>query len=92
MKTLLVVLAIFGSTSALACMNDMQCGLNGRCVKPAGNVSMYGTCVVPEDRFAIRRVDSMRPREVDGCQFNTDCSFGFRCMKEAGQMYGLCVR
>jgi hypothetical protein len=29
---------------------------------------------------------------VDSCQFNTDCGIGYKCLKESGQLYGLCAK
>lgn len=95
----LVLVGLNISSVSFACYNDYSCGYGRRCVKPAGSYSYEGTCVTIVDSYGNRDYDadrnwgrSTQPREVDGCQFNTDCEIGFKCLKEAGQMYGLCFK
>lgn len=99
MKMFLVLSFVFFSAGAFACRTDYDCGYGNKCIKPAGSYSLTGSCVTPTNEYGQRDYNSYKgwgnnsqPREVSSCQFNTDCTFGFKCMKEAGQMYGLCTK
>lgn len=99
MKTLLLISCAIFSTSAFSCRTDYDCGYGNRCIKPEGSYSLYGSCVTPTDKYGNKDYNSnnswgkgSQPREVDSCSFNSDCGFGYRCMKESGQLYGLCIK
>lgn len=78
-----------------SCDADFDCGIGEQCVKPAGTFGR-GQCIREVDKYGnpTLRVPepSVGPREVSSCSFSTDCPIGFTCEKEAGQLYGLCVK
>lgn len=89
--------ALFISTNLFACYSDYQCGFGRVCVKPENSFSMDGICVTPVDEFGnkdygARMEQEIGPREIEGCSWNTDCDIGFKCLKEAGQLEGVCVK
>jgi len=96
MKTKLIIglMTLFFTSAAMACMNDFQCGINAKCVKPSGSYSLHGICVRKESDYGTmpRQWGNSGVTNVNGCQFNTDCDYPSRCLKEAGQIYGVCVR
>jgi hypothetical protein len=90
-----VGLSIISFGSAYACINDIQCGVGNVCAKPAGAVSLQGVCVTPTDEYGNKTYPSPStygPREIGNCQFNSDCEFGFSCMKRFGEIYGICLK
>lgn len=96
MKYLTIGFLIF-STTTFACYSDYQCGFGNVCVKPEGSYSSTGVCISPVDEFGnkdygARMEQEVGPREVEGCSWNTDCEIGFKCLKEAGQLEGICVK
>ncbi|MDO9181311.1 MAG: hypothetical protein Q7U04_02830 [Bacteriovorax sp.] len=100
MKTLLLITCALFSNLALSCNSDYDCGYGNKCVKPAGSYSYSGSCVTPTDEYGQLDYNSSYngwgsgygAKEVTSCQFNTDCGIGFKCLKEAGQIYGLCTK
>lgn len=97
MKYLIIFTCLF-STNLFACYSDTDCGVGNVCVKPQDSYSISGTCITPVDEHGNQDFDiqfeeeGIGPREVQGCSFNTDCDVGFKCMKEAGQLDGICVQ
>ena len=100
MKNLLMISCALFSTMTLACNTDYECGYGNKCVKASGTSGFQGSCVTPTNEYGQRDYNasydnwgsSYGPKEVSSCQFNTDCSIGYRCFKEAGQIYGLCSK
>lgn len=100
MNILRFVLLLCLSNSVFACYSDYDCGYGNRCVKPAGSYSLSGSCVTITDQYGNKDYNADKnwgrggygAKTVDSCQWNTDCNIGFKCMKEAGQLYGLCVK
>lgn len=102
-RCILLLLIFFGLLTILepnialaGCYSDFDCGFGNKCVKPAGGISIDGVCVTPSDQFGNPRhsydAPKSRPREVERCSFDTDCSIGFSCMKRSGEIYGICVK
>lgn len=96
MKCLLIGILIY-STNVFACYNDFECGFGNVCVKPSGSYSMTGICITPVNEFGNkdytgRQRQEIGPKEIEGCSWNTDCKIGFKCLKEAGQLKGICVK
>lgn len=98
MKILLIG-TLFFSTNLFACYNDYQCGFGNVCVKPSGSYSATGVCITPVDKFGNKDTlgnglqrQEIGPREIEGCSWNTDCEIGFKCLKEVGQLEGICVK
>lgn len=93
----LIPIALFFSTNLLACYSDYQCGYGNVCVKPEGSYSLQGVCITPVDEFGnkdygVPMNQEFGPRDIEGCSWNTDCEIGFKCLKEAGQLEGICVK
>lgn len=88
---------LFFSMNLFACYSDYECGYGNVCVKPEGSYSLSGTCITPVDEFGNKNYGApmgqeFGPHEIQGCSWNTDCEFGFKCLKEAGQLEGICVK
>ena len=100
MRNLCLGFLMVFSSNAFSCNSDYDCGYGNKCVKPEGTYSYLGSCVTPTNEYGQRDYNSSYngwgsnsgPAVVSSCQFNTDCGIGFRCMKEAGQIYGLCSK
>lgn len=77
------------------CNSNFECGYGEQCVKPAGTFGK-GKCVTPVDDFGNKTYEmaplSIGPREIASCSGFADCPIGFRCVKEAGDLYGLCIK
>jgi hypothetical protein len=77
------------------CYSDFECGFGNKCVKPEGDYYVHGCCVTPVDEFGIKKYDydsHIGVKEVQGCSFDIDCPIGFKCVKQPGQLKGLCVK
>jgi hypothetical protein len=82
--------------STLACDFDTDCGVGSRCLKAAGQI--HGICAGgmnpgnSSDRSPV--YSPLDPNRTVGntCNFNTDCGPGSKCVKEAGQIHGVCMR
>jgi len=101
MKQIITLLTILlFSNTALACMSDYDCGYGNKCIKPAGSISLSGTCITPTDQFGNRDFNSSYdnwgsgygPTNVNGCSFDIDCPIGFKCLKQVGALEGICSR
>lgn len=78
------------------CTSDMQCGGGGRqCVRPRGSFAK-GRCIQPVNQYGMKLYElpppSAGPREVAGCSLLTDCPIGFDCVKQPGELRGLCLK
>ena len=91
-----LLFSIVVCNSALACELNTDCAIGSQCVKESGELE--GICVAGMDPG--NRNDS-RPYHDDldlsgsvgnTCQLNTDCGVGAMCLKEAGQLDGVCVK
>jgi len=40
---------------------------------------------------AVLVLGLLQPSSGRACSFNTDCEVGSKCLKESGQIYGICV-
>ena len=82
--------------SAHACSFDTDCDVGSKCIKSRG--SIYGVCMGgmnPGNKYDRKPVRD--PLDINGtvgntCQFSTDCGPGSKCMKESGQINGVCIR
>ncbi len=100
MKALIILKLLFIQTSIVfACNNDYDCGYGNRCIKPSGTYSLTGTCVEPVDQLGNHDYNSnsnwgrsSTPREIDSCQFDTECGIGASCIKKSNALYGFCVK
>lgn len=68
------------------CTSDFQCGAGKLCVK--GPMQTRGECVIPVDSLGQKQIINSMPRPNSimpnlntqgSCNFNTDCSIGFKC-------------
>lgn len=100
MLRIFFILNLIFFESALACNSDYDCGYGNHCVKPAGSHGLSGNCVIMTDKNGIKDYNADKnwgtggygAKTVDSCQWNTDCSIGYKCLKENGQIYGLCLK
>lgn len=96
MKKLFLLIIFFISQTAFACMGNYDCDMGQICVKAQGNVGMDGVCVTPTDRWGnpSNRIPSpsVSPETVRGCMYDTQCGIGGQCVKQSGDMYGICMR
>jgi hypothetical protein len=96
MKTFITIVSILFSINSLACTSDIECGIGNVCVKAQGSYSINGICAHPTDEYGnsqpITPDSSDGPHEVNSCEFNTDCDVGYSCMKQAGQIDGICMK
>ncbi|MCK5073283.1 MAG: hypothetical protein KAQ98_07640 [Bacteriovoracaceae bacterium] len=81
------------------CYNDFDCGYGNKCVKAEGSYKLKGICVVPVNEYGQRDHSNSynnwgkgTPTEITSCQFDLDCSVGFRCKKRHGEIYGICTK
>jgi len=97
-SALFLVVSIFPVVS-FACINDTDCAVGSRCVKPNPS-SFNGICAGGQspgnsnDRAPASAFPSQDPMGTYGstCVIDPDCAPGQRCLKEGGQRYGVCVR
>lgn len=91
------ILALLMSAPAFACNSDYDCGYGKSCVKPEGSYKLKGVCVQPVNEYGQKETPSnwggsYGAQETAGCSFNTDCDIGFKCVKQRGDLEGLCVK
>lgn len=79
--------------SEKSCTSDFSCGIGYTCVKAP--LKSAGVCMQSVDEFGTQQYnlpdnDSVLPNlDLEGqCNFDTDCSIGFRCDSE----YKVCVK
>lgn len=90
-----IVLFLIGTTTAMACSFDTDCGVGSHCLKSSG--SIYGVCA--GGMFPGNRNDSTpvySPLDIDRtygntCSFDTDCGVSNKCMKSPGSISGVCM-
>jgi hypothetical protein len=99
LKMFFIITTICISDFAIACTNDYECGYGNRCVKPSGSYSYTGSCVTLIDKYGNKDYgadstwgSSYGLKTVDGCQWSSECYYGYKCMKESGQVYGMCMK
>lgn len=99
-RQILFLLFFISFEHAFGCNSDFECGYGNRCVKASGTYGYSGSCVTPTDQYGNKDYSADRgwgrsgfgATAVPSCSYNTDCGFGFKCMKESGQLYGICVK
>ncbi len=91
-----ITLLLCSSSSVLACVGAGDCEGGQICVRAEGSVSVDGICVTPTNEYGVQdynaQSNNTQTQNVTGCQFNTDCSQGYHCMKQGLDIYGLCLR
>ncbi len=83
-----------------ACSSDYECGYGKHCIKPSQSYSLTGTCVTITNQYGVKDYNADKnwgkggfgPKKISGCQWNTDCPIGSKCLKESGQIYGICLK
>lgn len=84
----------------LACSFDTECNPGSKCLKRSGQLE--GVCAggmfpgrpTQNDQQARNRDPYQWNNRTEGqqCSFNTECGAGSMCLKEAGRLYGVCIR
>jgi len=74
-----IVLLIYFNQSVNACSTDMDCAMNGVCVKAP--FELRGICVKQVDKYGTPKPDQKRNYDpFEGmCSYNSDCPIGFFC-------------
>jgi hypothetical protein len=98
MRSFIFAVLLLSTAASYACRNDLDCGFGNKCVKPAGDFSLQGTCVTQVNQFGapdparFAQPISGTTTTIESCSFDTDCGLGAHCMKRVGQIYGMCVK
>jgi hypothetical protein len=71
------------------CFTDFDCGGSGRCLKPAGGLTLMGVCGRLVDAMGMPKIGV--DRRASGCTVDTDCPPFFSCRKING-IDGVCAR
>jgi hypothetical protein len=93
---LLGALAFAGVAPAYACSFDTDCTPGSKCMKERS--ALYGVClagIAPGNKHDRQPVYApLDPNRTYGntCSFDTDCGPGSACVKEAGSIYGACLK
>jgi len=91
---LLMLLAI--PTTSIACSFDTDCSVGSKCLKASGQI--YGFCAGGmnpgnnNDRTPVRDPLDINGTAGNTCGFNTDCGPGSTCLKQSGNINGVCVK
>jgi len=92
----LILAALLAPTAVYSCQFDVDCAVGSKCLKQSGHLE--GVCVGgmnpgnANDQNPYRNQLDINRTEGNTCSFDTDCGVGARCMKGAGQIYGVCMR
>lgn len=90
-----VLIMMLFSNVAVACQFDTDCEVGSKCVKPQGGI--YGYCAGgmnpgrSNDKQPTYNPLDYSKKQGGTCQFNTDCGVGQKCLKESGNIYGVCM-
>jgi hypothetical protein len=90
------VLSLLTPAPSAACSFDTDCKPGSCCLKKP--VQIYGVCVGglfpgnKNDRKPVYDPLDVKRSVGNTCSFDTDCGPGSSCVKEAGQLYGTCLR
>ena len=84
-----------GTIPQNSCSSDFDCGIGHRCLKNFGELS--GICAKTVNEYGsptydLPEIDSIGVGQGGNCSFTTDCPLGFDCRKNAGQLYGFCIK
>lgn len=99
MKLAIVFLILIGFSTleSKTCYSDFDCGFGQSCTK--FNYDSKGICTDVVDQNGVKDYNRQpNPNSIninDGkgtCQFNTDCPYGFSCLKKDGGIYGYCIK
>ncbi|MFQ6002775.1 MAG: hypothetical protein ACE5KJ_03430 [Candidatus Zixiibacteriota bacterium] len=74
----------------IECYSNANCDIGERCFKADYNIT--GCCGRPVDKYGVWQYVPYTTRKIPGCMFNTDCPIGFKCVKQAGQSRGVCIK
>ena len=77
------------------CRSDYDCVYGQRCLK--GQFQYDGVCADTVNQYGVKDYSAPNPGSLGPggsgqCQFDTQCSVGFRCYKQGYSLYGHCVR
>ncbi len=85
------------ATPGAKCSSDYSCSYGEACLK--AQYSTQGVCATKVDSHGLKTYGGPSTNSVgvkmddsDMCQFTTDCSVGFKCIKKSGSLKGYCMK
>lgn len=96
LSSVLFSVGLTAGASSLACQFNTDCGVGSVCLKSDGQI--YGVCVGgmnpgnSSDRQPVQSPLDPNHSLGNTCGFDTDCGPGSKCVKESGQIRGVCLR
>jgi len=92
----LALLLLLYAIPAFPCQFDTDCSVGSKCLKKSGQLD--GVCVAgmqpgnDYDKKPYRDTLDISKKVGDTCSFDTDCGVGNSCVKEGGQLKGVCLK
>ena len=84
------------SIPAFSCQFDTDCSVGSKCLKQSGKLE--GICAAgmqpgnDYDKKPYRDPLDISKKVGNTCSFDVDCGVGNRCVKQSGQIKGVCMK
>ena len=100
-KILLIILSVLfildlqAAFASNTCTSDFNCSFGSKCLKDFGKIE--GVCAEVVNQYGQKtyqmpQTESVQVGKGGNCSFDTDCSIGFECKKNPGQLKGFCIK